>query len=113
MKAHYKVSDRLVFEVDTDSQKDMFRQLASIDEVFGDNTCPLTKSGQPSDKVIFSVRKDKEGNEYFERKCTEAPYAALSYGQHKNTKTLFPRRKDSEGNWMDNKGWFVWKKKEE
>ena len=36
--------------------------------------------------------------------------AALSFGQHKKGDTLFPKRKDEKGNWLENGGWHKWQK---
>ena len=110
MKANYKVSDKLIFTVEGETQKDIFRQLSEIDEVFSNQTCPLSKGGDPSDNVRFSVRK-VEDNEFFEMRCLDPPFARKSFGQHKGSKgTLFPRNKDKEGNWIDHNGWYVWDK---
>ena len=50
-----------------------------------------------------------EDNDYYEMRCLSCG-AALSYGQHKKGGTLFPKRKDENGNWLDNGGWQKWQK---
>ena len=35
----------------------------------------------------------------------------ISYGQHKKGDTLFPKRKDEAGNWLENNGWYKWEGK--
>ena len=110
MKATYKVSEKLTFTIEGETQKDVFRQLSEIDEVFNNQTCPLTSSGKPTNNVRFSVRT-VDDNEFFEMRSLDPPFARKSFGQHKGTKgTLFPRNKDKDGNWIDNNGWYVWKK---
>lgn len=112
MKAHYKVSDRLSFEIEADDQKEIFRQLAIVDNVFGENVCPVTKDGKNSNNIIFIVRQDKQNNEYFEKQCTDPPYARLKFGQHRGKDTLFPRRKKDDGSNIGTRGWEVFKKKD-
>ena len=35
--------------------------------------------------------------------------AVLGFGQHKKGGTLFPKRKDADGNWLENRGWYKYK----
>lgn len=107
MKAVYKVSDKVSFEIEGSNQKDIFEQLAKIDEVFGHSDCPITESGKSSSNIKFVVREDKDGNKYYELRCKEKPYARMAFGQHRSTKTLFPKRQE-EGEYAG-KYWFVWK----
>ena len=39
MKVIYNISDKLSFEVESKSQKDLFGELASIQEIFGEDKC--------------------------------------------------------------------------
>ena len=36
--------------------------------------------------------------------------ATLAFGQHKKGGTLLPKRKDENGNWLENGGWHKWQK---
>jgi hypothetical protein len=36
MKLNYKVSDKLSFELEGEGQKEIFKELASIQEIFGE-----------------------------------------------------------------------------
>ena len=56
MKVVKKVGD-LSFEVEGDTQRDVFKEIASFEEVFGENTCG--KCG--SNEVRFVVREN-DGN---------------------------------------------------
>jgi hypothetical protein len=108
MKAHYKVSDRLSFEIEGDNQVEIFRQLALVDQVFSNTTCPITKNGKPSNNIIYVVRKTKDGD-YFEIQCKEEPYAKLSISQHRKSPTLYPKRKDNKtGQPIGTYGWHVY-----
>jgi len=78
MKATFS-SGKLTASFESDTQKDLFSQLASFQEVFGQTTCG--KCG--SDNVrLFGVNKKGGG--------------------------LFPKRKDGEGNWLPDGGWVKW-----
>lgn len=102
MKAKYKVGDKLEFELDGAGQKELFKEIANIQEVFGETKCGIC--GSENIKFIVRVVDD---NEYYELRCMDCG-AILSYGQHKKGGTLFPKRKDSDGNYMPNNGWHKW-----
>jgi hypothetical protein len=104
MKLRYKVGDKLEFEVEGAGQKEVFKELASIQEIFGEESCGMCKSTN----LRFIVR-NVEGNDYFEIRCADCG-AILAFGQHKKGGTLFPKRKDDEGNYLSNRGWHKWNK---
>lgn len=106
MKLRYKVGDRLEFELDGAGQKEIFKELAAIQEIFGEECCGLCKS-----KNLKFLVRNIEGNDYFEIRCADCG-AILSFGQHKKGGTLFPKRKDDEGNYLPNRGWHKWTKDE-
>jgi hypothetical protein len=46
---------------------------------------------------------------YYELWCQNPDCRAkLGFGQHKTGDTLFPKRKDKEGNWLSDNGWVVY-----
>lgn len=102
MKVKYKVGDKLEFELEGAGQKEIFKELATIQEIFAEEKCGLCGSSN----LRFVVR-NVEGNDYYELRCNECG-AILAFGQHKKGGTLFPKRKDDEGNWLANKGWHKW-----
>lgn len=104
MKINYKVNDRLVFEIEGAGQKEIFKELAIIQEIFGESHCGLCDKSN----LKFIVR-NVEGNDYYELRCSDCG-ATLAFGQHKKGGTLFPKRKDDDGNWLPNKGWYKWTK---
>ena len=65
MKLSYKVNDRLTFEVEGSGQKEVFKELALIQEIFGEKQCGLCKNND----LRFLVRT-VEGNDYYEIKCS-------------------------------------------
>ena len=102
MKVTYRATDKLVFELEGSGQKEIFKELALIQEIFSEEKCGLCGSTN----LKFIVR-NVDNNDYFELRCNDCG-AILSYGQHKKGGTLFPKRKDEEGNYIPNKGWHKW-----
>lgn len=93
----------ITFEAET--QKEVFKYLSSLEEVFGETKCG--KCG--SENLRFVVREN-DGNEYYELRCLDCG-AKLAFGVMKKGGGLFPRRKDSEGNWLPDRGWTKWNPK--
>ena len=104
MKVLFKPSDKLTFEIEGAGQKEIFKGLAMVQEVFSEAKCGVCGS----ENIKFVVRT-VEGNDYYELRCMDCG-AALSLGQHKKGGTLFPKRKDENGNWLENGGWHKWQK---
>jgi hypothetical protein len=101
MKVTFYATDNLKFEVDGEMQIDVFEKISSIQEVFSHTTCGVCGA-----EAIFRVREDKEGNKYYEMYCIDLSCRAkLAFGQNKKGGTLYPKRKDKEGNWIPNNGW--------
>lgn len=96
MKATLKVHPSLVLEISIDKQKDLFKALASAQEVFGEKECGLCKSTN----IVFAWRtatkmvgKKQEFYDYPEMHCKDCR-ARLAFGTiHDDTGTLFPTRK--------------------
>ena len=106
MKAQLKVRPNLTVELEAEQQQDLFRLLASAQEVFGEAKCGKCKSGN----LTFRVRSVK-GNDFFEIVCNGCR-AVLSMGVHRTGGTLFPRRHtEVEGGvkeWLPDNGWLKW-----
>lgn len=100
MKLKYKVNDRLEFELEAEGQKQIFKELSTLQEIFGEACCGACKS----DELRFVVR-NVEDNDYYELRCTKCG-SVLQYGQHKKGGTLFPKRKGDNGEYLDNRGWY-------
>ena len=108
MKVTYTTKNsRLSAEIEGDSPRDVFENVAKFQEVFEENTCG--KCG--SDNVRFVVR-NVDDNLYYEIRCGGCG-ARLSFGSHKKGGGLFPKRKDSDGNWLPDQGWVKWNPKTE
>ena len=105
MKAKYKVGDKLEFELDGAGQKELFKKIANIQEIFGEAKCGVC--GSENIKFVVRVVDD---NEYYELRCMDCG-AVLGFGQHKKGGTLFPKRKDTDGKYLPNNGWYKWNAK--
>lgn len=114
MLVEYTTLDgRIKVTIEGKTQTDIFEQLAQFQEVFEDSEC--VRNGQTSNKVRYIVREDDDANKYYEKVCfdmtkKECNGAKLAYGQHKKGGTLFPKRKDKDGNWLPNSGWVKYNK---
>ena len=104
MKVIYKAGDKLEFELDGAGQKEIFKELAVIEEIFSENTCGLCNKNN-----IRHIVRNVDDNNYYELRCNDCG-AILAYGQHKKGGTLFPKRKDDDGNYLPNRGWHKWSK---
>jgi hypothetical protein len=107
MKAQLRVRSNLTVELEAEKQVDLFRLLASAQEVFGEAKCGKCRSGN----LGFRVRTVK-GNDFFEIVCNGCR-AVLSMGVHRGEAgTLFPRRHTEAGDgvkeWLPDNGWLKW-----
>jgi DNA-directed RNA polymerase subunit RPC12/RpoP len=93
----------ITFEGET--QKDIVKQLSSLEEVFGESAC-----GKCGSENLRWVVRENDGNEYYELRCLDCG-AKLAFGVNKKGGGLFPKRKDGEGNWLPDKGWTKWNNK--
>lgn len=93
----------ITFEGET--QKDIVKQLSSLEEVFGESVC-----GKCGSENLRWVVRENDGNEYYELRCLDCG-AKLAFGVNKKGGGLFPKRKDGEGNWLPDKGWTKWNNK--
>ena len=100
MKVTYKANDKLQFELEGSGQKEVFKELSLIQEIFSEDKCGAC--GKNNFKFVV---RNVDSNDYYELRCNECS-AVLSFGQHKKGGTLFPKRKDDEGNYLPNKGWY-------
>ncbi len=103
MKVTYKTVDsRISVEVEGKDNKDIFKQLSLFQELFDNGKCGACDS----ERIRFVVR-EVQGNTYYELRCLDCG-ATLAFGQKKADGSLFPKRKDKEGNWLPNGGWVKW-----
>lgn len=112
MKAILKTGG-LTIELEGATQKDLWKAIAEIQEVFGEHDCGLCKKTN----IVYRVRV-VDGDEYYEMKCMDCG-AILAFGQSKKSPgKLFPirkvtpdgrhSRKDGEYD-REHRGWTKWK----
>lgn len=106
----------LTVEVEADNQVGLFEQLADVDksykEVFGESTCghcggtDISFSYRDADYVDQKTKKTKKAR-YYEMVCNNRKcWAKLSFGQHQEGDTLFPKRKlDDDTYDKAHRGW--------
>lgn len=101
MKAAYRTANgQITFEVDGESAKALFSQIASIQEVFdAEHACGMCDSTD----IRYLARK-VDDFDFYELAC-RACHARFAFGQAKKGGALFPKRKDEDGNWIPNNGW--------
>ena len=104
MKIVYRVNDSMTCEFEGSSQTEIFKSLADFSEVFSMDTC-----GKCQKKNVQYTVRTVDDNSYHELRCRSCG-ARFSFGEHKKGETLFPKRKDANGNWLPNMGWTKWNK---
>ena len=97
MKVTYKTG-KLTVEAEGGTTE-IFEQLATFDSVFGN--CVNKANG--CENIGFRHR-EVDGNHYYEM-YDKDEFHVLKFGKTKKDGSLFPRRKDADGNWLDDGGW--------
>lgn len=103
MEANFKTpGGQLVFKLHGETVKDIFEELAEVQEIFGmPPNCGVCENSE----IAYRVRENG-GNKFYELHClTVSCRARFSFGQSKDQKSLFPKRKDKDGNWLEHGGW--------
>ena len=97
MKVTYKTGK---FTIEAEgSTTEIFEQLASFDSVFGN----CVNKANNCENIGFKVR-EVDGNKYYEMYDKDTNHS-LKFGKTKKDGSLFPRRKDPDGNWLSDGGW--------
>lgn len=106
MKVVYtSASGRLSFEFEVQTGKAAFEAVAAIQELFEEPDCGMCKG-----KRIKCDCREFDGNKYFKLACDDCG-AQLDFGQHKDGKGLFIKRKDKDNRAIPNRGWYKWQAK--
>lgn len=92
---------RLSFEITGEKVKDVFKEIAQIQEVFdAESKCGVCGS---QDLRFLARRVDKY--DFYELQCTkQGCRARFAFGQAKEGGALFPKRK-VDGKWLPHGGW--------
>ncbi len=108
MKVKYTSSNgALEFELESPLVVDLFESIAKVQEVFETATqCGMCESTN----LRYAVR-EVDDNKFYEVQCQAIGCRArFAFGQHKKGGSLFPKRKDAEGEWIPNGGWTRYEK---
>jgi hypothetical protein len=97
-------TNRLTLELDVTTGKQAFEAVAAMQELFEEPCCGKCKS----QAIRFECR-EHDGNKYYKMRC-QACYATLDFGQNKDNRGLFAKRKDKDGNWMPDNGWYIYQR---
>lgn len=116
MKVQKKITGTVFVEGSGDTHTEIWEQLAKLQEVFGQDKCGKCGS-EATQFVVREVADGKKMYKYYELHCQKCR-ARLSFGQHNEGGTLFPKRKDdSEGTvtgtadaYLPDGGWLKWDK---
>jgi hypothetical protein len=90
-------------QVEASDVKEAIRKLSGYYDVFGEAECGLCGEANPA-----PVYRKAAGYDYYELACRSCS-GKLSFGQHQEGDTLFPKRKLEDGSFdTENRGWHVW-----
>lgn len=84
-----------IIQIEGETQIDVFKQAASVQETFGESSCGKCKSTNLK-YVIRKAEADGEEYEYPELHCRECG-AKLTFGQEKKDGGLWPIRSERDG----------------
>ncbi len=103
MKITYTTANgRLTFEMDVTTGKQAFEVVAAVQELFEEPDCGACKSAN----IRCDVR-EFDANKYFKLVCNDCG-AQLDFGQHKDGKGLFVKRRGEDKQPLPDRGWYVW-----
>ncbi len=103
MKCSYtSIDSRLQVDWDSGNVKEMFEQLAALQEVFEEPHCGCCQST----RIRADVRTPQTFK-YFQLVCQQCG-ARLDFGQSKDLVRLFAKRTDKDGNPIPNHGWYIY-----
>lgn len=103
MKAHLNLAGgKLTFELTAETPKDLFGQIGAVQEVFEAET----ECGCCAGTDLRFRMREVDTFKYYEMHCgNPACRARFAFGQSKDMKSLFPKRKDDDNEWLPNRGW--------
>lgn len=100
---------------DEKDQQGLFTKIAKFQEVFEDDANVVIDSvAVPATDIRYCVRT-VDGNEFYEKRYSGQNSKLFGYkreyGSSKENKgALFPKRKDKNGNYHKNDGWYKWER---
>jgi hypothetical protein len=104
-----KHSENMSIEASGDQVKEVFRELAILEEVFGHNQCRKCNGTS----LRFVVRNVDE-NDFYELRCNNNNCrAVLRFGANKKGGGLFPKIKGDDDKYLPDGGWLKWNKEKQ
>lgn len=125
MRARIKASNDLWFEVDAETEEELFKQTARVQEVFSHEKCGKCRSPN----VKFVCRHDSSENDWLEVVCKETGCRAkIIFGRTKKGGQIYPKIRwdqlsekqqeqrinekayaEKNRGYLPDSGWFVYK----
>jgi len=112
MQVQLKVAPNVIVTAEGEKETEVFEQLASLQEVFGQAT-KCGKCGGTNIRLV--VRQNKDEDKFYEMRCMDLKCrAVLAFGCHKKPAGgLFPKKKgepnaDGKATWLPHDGWQVY-----
>ncbi len=103
MKVTYTTPNgRLVFELEVASGKQAFEVVGAIQELFEEPNC-----GCCSSEHIRCEVRHVDDNAYYKLLCLDCG-ATLDFGQKKDGKHLFVKRRGEDRQVLPNRGWYIY-----
>ena len=109
MQVKYRTPDgrfEIIFE--SVNHKSTWNTIAHFESIFSDTNCK--SCGEENTKFVVRGANTAAGKkcEYYELVCP-ACRAKKDFGQLSDgSDDLFPKRKDGDGNWLEDNGWYKW-----
>ena len=122
MRCRIKATNDLWFEVDAESEDDLFKQISRVQEVFSHSNCG--KCSSPN--VKFVCRHDSSENDWLEVVCKDCR-AKVIFGRTKKGGLIYPKIRwdqlsekqkeqrinektyaDNNRGYLPDKGWFIY-----
>lgn len=124
MKAHINVTDKLSFEIESDTEEETFKGIARVQEIFDNAECGKCKSYN----TRYVCRQDSDENDWLEVVCKDCR-AKLIFGRTKKKGQIYPKIKwtqlsqkqqeqraneeayaEKHYGYLPDNGWFLYKK---
>ena len=90
--------------LDGDDPKKAIAILTKWDAMLTEQHCGACQSPQ-----IVPRHRQAQGYDFYNLSCLKCGHR-LEFGQLREGGGLFPKRKDDQGNWLENNGWTKWQK---
>jgi len=123
MKASVKVTNDLSFQVDAETEEEVFKQVARVQEIFKHESCGKCNSAE----VKFVCRHDSSENDWLEVVC-QVCRGKVIFGRTKKGGQIYPKIRwdqlsekqqeqrinektyaEKNRGYLPDKGWFIYK----